>query len=412
MLLHNARLSRICLAFWIGLLAASLICFTRDTENSSLLKRGDFPGFYVLAEILERGEAAALYDSALQRRIENEIWPSMHGEFYMSVYPPYLARVLQPLAWLTPLTAQLIFTASMLAAFALCILLLRDIYPGFRDAPFVIGTLMMVFAPVFYGIFGAQNTAWSMLLYTAAIHSSTWRRSPTVREFSCGAFLGLWLFKPQFGLLALPCILCTRSMPMLLGWLLPAAAYYLLGWSVSGPVWPIPWSEALTQFSWQNFIANRSLMVSIIGTAKAAALWIDPSAAGRTMIMLTLGATVLSLVLTIRLCGYFAAARAQAHASLPDGCDTLALRRALILFGPALVLISPQTLFYDLGIMAVSVAHGLPTSDRRRLTLLAILAVISAYTFARNFFPVPLFWIIPVWAIRHLREIPQHGYRS
>src|SRR5688572_15451523 len=87
---NDSRLRRIAAALLVAFALSLGISYSHDAEEKSLLKRGDFPGFYAPAVIVARGRYGWLYDPALQRAVENEFWPSFEGEFYMSVYPPYV----------------------------------------------------------------------------------------------------------------------------------------------------------------------------------------------------------------------------------------------------------------------------------------------------------------------------------
>ncbi|MCO6430584.1 MAG: DUF2029 domain-containing protein [Deltaproteobacteria bacterium] len=382
---NTARLRRISIALLIAFAASIAVGYSVDEEGRSLLKRGDFPGFYVLAKILESHPAERLYDPHLQREIENRYWPSFAGSFYMSVYPPYDAILLKPLALFSPQAAQLLFTIGMAAFYILSFFALAKINPSLRPQWLHIAVICLCFAPNFYAIFGAQNTALSMLLYSGAIYGSF--RIGRKWEAVSGVCLGLWLFKPQFGLLALATSLFTRRMALLAGAALPALIFYLMGSSLMGYLWPLNWWKAASGFAEQNLEANAQQMVSLPAAGKIlmkiAGLGSDSIAAGGIII-----SCVVTGVLLWFLLGVWKDSR-----SSPEK-----FRRFLLLLGPGVVLVSPQTLFYDLGIALVSLIAVMDFKRNRDITeLLLLCAAVLPITFFRESIAVPLFPLVALY---------------
>lgn len=264
----DARLGRFAAAAAIGIAVALPAAFKADNSGLSMLKSGDFPGFYVQAEILKRGMPEALYDRELQRSIENELWPSLHGSYNPAAYPPHTALLLRPLAAFDRQTAQIFFMAAMLFCYAASVRNLRGInrWPARRLVP--VSVILVTFFPLFASLFGAQNAAASALLMTGAVALLI---SPDPgRNFAAGLLIGAWLFKPQYALLYFAgATVITRSFGMIAGFAAASAAVYAISALYFGAGWPSWWLNAVGPFDAQNLLVNRGETVSLRGVLTA-----------------------------------------------------------------------------------------------------------------------------------------------
>lgn len=364
-----------------GLLISMVLSFTRDELNSTMLKAGDFPGFYAPAVIIARGQSARLYEPALQLQIENEYWPEFFkGNYYMSVYPPYTMALLSPLGYLTPQTARHVFSLLILAAFSLSLYWLKCLCSWSGRQTFIVAMLLLALAPVFYALIGGQNTAFSMLLYAGMLYFSrvAAEKKSACFEFLTGLCAGLWLFKPQFGVFACLFVLFSFRSRMILGSLIAGLFYYFLGSMMLGVSWPVQWLRALGRFSAENYLANQHNQVSLMGVYEALMRLLSlPGANG-------LAAAGFLSVLYLAFLVHFR--------SRKEGGDW---RRGLILFGPLLVILSPQTLFYDIGIAFVSVMLVLkPWEKSQILGLLVIMPALWALVLWREALSLPVLSVI------------------
>lgn len=318
-------LQRGSIAVLVAVVLAVIIRLFFLPHQETMLRRGDFPGFYVLAIILERGENKNLYDRATQTEIENEFWPEMAGKVLLSVYPPYTAFLLQPLASFSPPAAQAIFTFFMLGCLLGASFLAMRLSHTPALLPLLAGSLL--FQPVFAGTLGAQNTALSMLLSLLVAFSL---QHKSAKAFAAaGMAAAAWMLKPQFGIFAL-LFLSVRSpkRAMWLGTLAVLFLYYFFAWKSFGFHWVAPWLEAVFRFSPENFAVNQFLNTSLASNL----------AALLSLSSLTLPELFLSpLILFAFLIDFYQQ-------------RTLSAEKHFLLLLAALPLLSPQTLFYDLGI--------------------------------------------------------------
>ena len=89
----------------------------------------DFAGFYVAAQILQRGETSQLYDRALHDELYHELLPMLdQGDSIPYVHPPFVAGVLRPLTFIRYEAAVAVWLAISAGMFAAGIwLLLRSL---------------------------------------------------------------------------------------------------------------------------------------------------------------------------------------------------------------------------------------------------------------------------------------------
>ena len=364
-----------------------------DTERSSLLFRGDFPAFYAAAQIARSGLGDQLYDLGLQRQIENEHWPSLAGRYYAFAYTPYLAFLLMPLAFFSPRSALAVHSLFMLMALGLTVLLLRGICPSVRERPLGAFAFFLSFPPVLCGVFAGQNIALSMLLLTAAISSL---QNPRKRsELLAGIFLGCWLLKPHFALIALLFAIVAGRYLVVAGALIPAVCYYFLGAIVSGWSWPLVWFRAVNVFAYKDYIANQHQMVSLLGISKGLRVMFDigpneDSILAFIGVVLTAGTVALVAKLFLRL-------RRGGAGSPPREARNMAFAEALVVLAPTVLLVSPHTLFYELGLCLIPFARFADFRNDRSITLavLCYVAVLFA-VLGRPYFAVTPLAAVPL----------------
>jgi uncharacterized membrane protein (GlpM family) len=402
----DARLKRLAFSVTFAGALALLFLFQFDSENNSsarlMLTRGDFPGFYAPGVIVSRGLGERLYDPALQAQIENEAWPDFKGHFLSSVYPPYVAALLRPFAALPPLQAKGAATALLLLAFALtCTLLFQELQIPL-PLRFPVVLFCATLAPIFVSILSAQNTAISMLFFLMAILFVS--KGTSRGDYQAGISLGLWLFKPQFALLALAFPVVSGRYRILLGALLPAMLYWLLGLTVLGISWPSEWLTAARTFGNENFLVNGFQMVSIAATLKSFQQQLSAS----DSVALFVNLSTLALSITVFLITLWQFPGRAKH-------DPLALRNALCLAGPALTLISPQTLFYDLGIALLPCAFFLSLRSDRSITIaLCLSSALFVLSICRDAFaPFPILALVSIASFLFiLTRIARSGQRT
>lgn len=378
---RERQLFRLCCCILAGIAISALVSYNNDPHRSSMLRAGDFPGFYAPAVIIARGQTSRLYDPVLQRHIENEFWPEFFkGNYYMSVYPPYTMALLSPLGYLGPQAARNVFSILLLGAFVLSLFLLARHCRWSRRQAFIVAVLLLALAPLFYALIGGQNTAFSMLLYSGMLFFSGAIQDKASRryEFLTGLCAGLWLFKPQFGVFACAVVLFSLRPAMILGAALSGIAYYFLGALLLGFDWPQEWLSVLSWFSAENYLANQHNQISLAGFLEALARTCGfPAVSG----LMGWGISALLFLLYL------------AHFGGKNGSDRW--RAGLLLFGPVLVLLSPQTLFYDLGIAFVSVLVSLNLCHRRQVVwLLSVIPPLWLLVLYREVLSQPVLFVV------------------
>lgn len=351
--LISTRTHRITTAILFALLLGILIGALNDTENATMIRSGDFPGFYVQAEIMQRGYATRLYDFGLQRTIQNELWPELHGSYNPAAYPPFTALLLYPLAWFDHQTAQYLFTAIMLGLFALSIWLVGDLNPALRPYRYPLSAALLLTAPIFCAIFGAQNTmaCTALLLFSSKLQGAS---IPKARVLS-GILLGIAFFKPQYAAIYLLGSMCINpSKELLKGCCMTLGLFWIISAFIFGPNWIAWWMHSIAPFDQVNLLVNINETVSIRGILTAMQL---PYGIGWTM---TIVATCALISILYKKAPYFN--------------DSRSLYALLLAWLP---LIAPQTLFYDLPLGFFGYLLVVDLSRKKTLSCLIAIAALS-----------------------------------
>ena len=335
----NARLQKLTLwGLGIGLISGVLISLSLQDNSSSILTKGDFPAFYSAGSIISSGQTKQLYDSQLQQEVQNRFWPGLKQAYHSFAYPPHTALFFVPFSKAPPVAAKLLFTLLNIAAVIFSAFLLRTVIPCLQKKPLQAGIILLLFPPLLHGVLAGQNVGLSLLLYALCIYSLT--QYPQKRgQLWTGVCLGLWLFKPHYALLSLGLLLIFKRYWVLPSFLSVAAIVYGINSSLLGFKWPLLWLEAVRTFSQQDFIANQHQMISLsnlVEIATQALQW--PS-------YLTLAIWTLAALATILVI--------KKHLAKSQNTPAQALP---FLLAPFLVVFSPHTLYYDLGLICLSSA--------------------------------------------------------
>jgi len=189
------------------------------------VSRTDFITFHAASRMAAQGQAAAVWDTAAIREAEKALGGEATFAFH---YPPTFLVLLTPLAFLSTNLAMILWGG---AGLALCA------YAAVRLAP---GHLLLAAATpaIWVNLFQGQNGMISTGLFAIGM----WQlpRKPV----AAGACLGLLLFKPHLGVLALWALFCGREWRALKISILTASGLGLLSLIVLGPE------------SWQAFLEN------------------------------------------------------------------------------------------------------------------------------------------------------------
>jgi hypothetical protein len=228
-------------------------------------------------------------------------------------------------------------------------------------------------------IVGVQNTALSIFVF-----AGFYRAIRGKHHFAAGLIASLLLYKPQFGALLLLFLIGRWRRAELLGWSLGALALYLAGTAVLGIEWPLVWLQEAKRFGDINFTINGQNMISLVGII----FWFSGAWLGDATAALAWGYGI-SVALLL----------ASAW-SIRDDESLLILAPYLVLF------LSPQTLFYDLGIAAFTLLYSLRAGASRDFLFLATLwlygsaAMVLRDTTSFPSFTIPL--LVMAW-VHYLR---------
>ena len=377
------RVRRIAIALLIAL-ALALAWVGLDPLGSlsgplTSVKLGDFPAFFSLAAIAAGSEPHRLYDFALQREIQNQIWPQLQGALLPGIYPPYVALLARPLVWLGPLWGHVVWGALQLLFLILTARAITRINSSLAKYSVEILAGLLLCAPVLLGVFGGQLIAASMFIYALCFIYQG--RRDLRGEIIFGSLIGLWFFKPHYALIMLMLPVIQWRVRVVVTTALVATILYLLGSLVLGLGWIATWCDALTRFTPMNIIPNARQMTGLLGAVTGM-----PDQANSA---LAWAALALTTALLLRL-----AFAARQSFSKPIG-----LPKFLPLFGVTVVLATPQANFYDLGLALVAICSVLSLKTQKQLYLLGIWCGACGLASAlRTVTPLPLFLILAALA--------------
>jgi len=324
---QHFRLTVVPIAVLVTLVLAAVIGTLQQSDRSGQLG-GDFPAFYGAGSVVLDQGYDNLYDAATQRAaqeglIENE------GGYLFFAYPPFVATGYSWLAALSYRTAYLIQMALMGAAAAAAVWLLRPVSDVVRRYPWAVLALVVLFEPLFASLIGGQNTALTLLFVAAAV-----RAEISGRPVLAGFAVGLLAYKPQYGVALAVLVAIGGRWRVLLGTASAWLGLYLAGALALGVGWVGPWWEQATAFRDTNATANGPLFVSWPGYLEH--LTGVGGSAGRALGLIVGAAGIVVLGWLWR---------------RPE--STPQLRYAASAVG--LVMIAPQSLFYESGIAAVPI---------------------------------------------------------
>jgi len=190
---------------------------------------GDYAAFYVAGKILNADSASQLYDRALQNKLFHELLPAAApSESLPFAYPPFIALLFRPLAWLSyrwSYAAWLVISGALY--FAGVWLATRRLPAEYRGPALL---LALAFEPlIMEGWIGGQLSA--LGLWAICLGLERDRRDQT---FSAGLAFGICLYKPTLLVWLLPALIVGRQWRMLLGMTVTGIALACVSWLVVG----------------------------------------------------------------------------------------------------------------------------------------------------------------------------------
>ncbi len=340
---QHFRLTIIPLVALITLAVVTIAGAALAPEDSGQLG-GDFPAFFAAGDIVAESGYDNLYDPAVQQAAQDGLIENDGGYLFFA-YPPFVATGYSLIAPLGYRLAYVIQMVVMGAAAVAAVLLLRPLSVTVDRYPVAAVAVVVLFQPLLASLIGGQNTALTMLLFAGAARAEA-SGYPVV----AGIAVGLLAYKPQFGVPLAVLAALSGRWRVLAGTAATWVALYAVGAAVLGAGWVGPWWEQATAFRDSNATANGPLFVSWPG-------FIEHVTGIGGSIGRLLGLAIMGL-------GLMALAWLWRREHL-----TIAHRYAVAALG--LVMIAPQSLFYEAGVALVALILLLEL-DSRVKTLAAI----------------------------------------
>lgn len=314
---------------------------------------GDYVAFHTAAQAVHRGQGEALYERALQERLQADLGAREVRPF---LYPASLAVVLSPLGALPYRAAFLVATAGSFALGLAAALLLAPALPTLRArGPLLVLAAAAGFAPVLrVWLMGGQTTVLTIFCLAGATFGLV-RDRPLV----CGLFVGLLGYKPQFLLPLLVVLLAWSRWRTLAVVAAMGAAHWAVGALACGPDWPLDMLRGLAWYRPMEREVNAGSHLSLLAVCEG----LLPSPFARA----------LAALLVVALLGVLV------RVALPGRDDPRARRIAWAFAIAASLLTSPHTQHYDVGLLIVpalllleqELADGAEPTWRLRLLLVA-----------------------------------------
>ncbi|TXT28251.1 MAG: hypothetical protein FD138_2623 [Planctomycetota bacterium] len=224
------------LVLGVAMLAISFATSNRGRTYFGPPLGNDFAGFFVAAQILDRGEHARLYDRDLHDELYHELLPNLEpGDSIPYVHPPFVAGLLRPLTWIPYEPAVAIWMTISAGLYGVGVWLLLLSLPSLRrEHAGLVLLITLSFEPFLMECWlGGQLSAVGFFSYALA-----WFALSRNRPISSGLALGLSFYKPTLLLLTLPMLVIGRRWSMLLGMtitgcLLAGLSLAFVGWETS-----------------------------------------------------------------------------------------------------------------------------------------------------------------------------------
>jgi hypothetical protein len=212
---------------------------------------------------------------------------------------------------------------------------------------------MGAFYPMLRAMFGAQNSPVTALLLALA-----WRARHERREFVAGIALGLMLYKPQLAVPSIVVFLFAGGWACLAGVGAVAAAYYLGSVPVGGWDWPLWWLDQAVGFQAMDQALNAANSVGFLG-------FFEAILGARNPIALVVGWSG-----SVCLMAWLAWVWWRKHPPLTYRMGILAATT---------VLVAPHSMFYEAGLIALSLVA---LAELGQLAMLWPVAALWAFGFA------------------------------
>jgi len=385
------RLTAYPIAF-LAVLAVSFVIVVGSGSGSSTVGGrvgGDFPAFYTAGTLVADGHIDSLYDPAAQADLQRDLLGTETG-FLAFAYAPHVALVYAPLALVGYRLAYVLHTALMVAALVAALWQMRPMV-GIVERWFSLTVAAAIgFYPMFMAIGGGQNTAISLLLLVWL-----WRSLRDGHDARAGLAVALLAFRPQYAIPMLGLLFLGRHVRAV-GWAIAGiSATWVIDALLLGPTWLTDWLRSVGPFVSKDADVNGHNAVSVVGFLQA----LMGSGSGIAIGLGMLGSVAVAGLL----------ARAWRN-------PTTDLDHLMAITATGLVLLSPHTMFYDAGLIVITLAVLADRSPSQWRILAAVLglALLQTASTLLGFSPfAPIVAAIFIMSIRnHKTPVGEPGPMS
>lgn len=324
------RIKYYSIAILVGFFLAVLFSVITARDGAIITGRlgGDFPAFYTAGKLVVQGESQSIYDSDRMLSEQKHIIPT--GGYLPFVNPPHFAYFYAPFGAL-PYNFAFLVHYCLLVLLLICVLK-RFISLNYIRAPMFFFSLVacMTFYPILKSILGGQNSILSFFLIF-----SVWKLADSGREWLAGLFLGLLLYKPQFaipfiGLFFLAGYWRIAVSGVLTGTGIVLCTVFLLKHNLK------EWLTFVFAFSELDADINKFNSISLSGFAEA----LSDSENG--ILLKLAGIGVILVMISISVLWF-------------QGKKKRNLKELMAAACPAVLLIPPHVMYYDLSLCVLSV---------------------------------------------------------
>ena len=260
-------LGTVALAFVIVIMAGD------GSSTTSGRVGGDFPAFYSAGAIVADGEIDRLYDPATQAAAQEQLLGDEEG-FIMFPYAPHVAAGYSAFSAMPYRLAYVVHTVLMVGALIGALALIRPMIPLVeRWFSLVLGASVGAY-PIFVGVSGGQNTAFTLLLLAAI-----WRFLHDDRQGLAGVAVAVMLFRPQYAIPVFGLLLLGRYWRAVASATAGACVVWAINAALFGADWITSWLrqvqpllEADAEINAVNEIAPIGFGHAVLGTDSVVAL--------------------------------------------------------------------------------------------------------------------------------------------
>lgn len=288
---------------------------------------GDYPAFYSAGTLMADGRIDDLYDTAAQAEIQDDLLGGEDG-YLGFAYAPHVAAAYAPLAELPYRTSYVVHTLLMAAALLAGLHLLRPVLRVVDERFALVALVTIGSYPMFMAIGGGQNTALTFLCL-----ATIWRALDEDREVAAGIAVTALMFRPQYAIPVLGLLLLGRHTRAIATAAVGAGALWLVNAALFGASWVTRWLDEVAPFLDETADANAPNAISLLGFQRAL-FGVDSPVA------LVIGGSASAVVVGVLAWIWWR--------------RELDLGGRMALTATGIVLLSPHALFYDAGVVALT----------------------------------------------------------